>query len=399
MRSLPKTPTAGTDITHSVSFDPCPADDSPRMVFVKRRALGIVAVVGVASWLILGMVPAASATPVSGNDANFLYSANDANVSAGAQIDAYFGAGGAVTIPTTVVINANTYNVTSIGPSSFGGKSITSVTIPPTVTSIGLAAFDSNALTSVTLPAGLTSISFDAFEQNDLTSIEIPAGVTSLGAFAFQNNAITSITFDGPITGIGQDTFAGNDLTSVVIPATVTALSDGAFNNNPNLTSVKFLGAAPTAISAAGGADPSLGSASGLVVFFLWRFGTPQTAAGFTTPTWVGYNTVALVTLSFTMDGHGSQVGAEQLQSGDTPAQPTDPTTAGLSFSGWFTDATLTTKYNFATAQTSDTTAFAGWNALATTGVSISPFAIPGAVGVLVLGTALILFARRRRTS
>ncbi len=372
------------------------------MVFVKRRAIGVAAVVALSAWLVLGLVPAASAATVTGTTGLFTTSADDANVTAGAVITGYTGAGGAVAIPATVVIGPNTYNVTSIGPNAFASKSVTSVTFPATVTSIGDGAFSSNgSLTGVTLPAGLTSIGQAAFAQTNLVSITIPAAITTIPFDAFGGADLTSVTWGPNVTTIGNNAFNNNNFTSIVIPSTVTSLGDLAFGQDPALAQVDFLGAAPTTFTAMG-ASGSFGPTPGPTVNYRWRFGSTATPAGaFTSPTWQGYNTVPIVRVSFTMDGHGAQVADDEFQSGNTPTQPADPAASGRTFLGWFTDAALTTKFDFAATRTTDQVAFAGWSGLAETGVSISPVAIPLAVGIVVLGALLIVIARlrRRRTS
>ena len=74
---------------------------------------------------------------------------------------------GDVVIPESVVYNAKTYSVTSIGSSAFAGCSgLTSVNIPNSVTSIGKYAFNyCSGLASVTIPNSVTSIGNVAFDN------------------------------------------------------------------------------------------------------------------------------------------------------------------------------------------------------------------------------------------
>ena len=94
------------------------------------------------------------------------------------EIVTYFGSGGVVGIPSTVV-HGNTYEVTAIGNSAFWNNELTGVTFtsPSKVTSIGQSAFGNNQLTGVTIPDGVTSIGDYAFENNQLAEVTIPEGV------------------------------------------------------------------------------------------------------------------------------------------------------------------------------------------------------------------------------
>lgn len=72
---------------------------------------------------------------------------------------------GAVSIPSSVIYNSNTYSVTSIGNSAF---------------------YHCSSLTSINIPSGVTSIGSSAFSScSSLTSINIPSGVTSIGGYTF----------------------------------------------------------------------------------------------------------------------------------------------------------------------------------------------------------------------
>ena len=167
-------------------------------------------------------------------------------------ITAYTGAGGAVTIPSSI----SSLPVTIIGTNAFQGKTtITSVTIPSSVTSIGSGAFFyCNRLTSVTIPNSVTSIGINAFSNcTGLTSVTIPSSVTSIADGAFANcSGLTSVTISSGVTSIGSSAFGGcTGLTSVTIPNSVTSIGGNAFQYCYGLTSVYFQGNAPTASSTA----------------------------------------------------------------------------------------------------------------------------------------------------
>ena len=166
---------------------------------------------------------------------DFTYTATTTAVT----ITAYTGAGGAVTIPSSI----SSLPVTIIGTNAFKDKTaITSVTIPNSVTSIGFAAFrDCIGLTNVTIGSGVTSIGNEAFTYcRGLTSVTIPNSVTSIGQFAFyQCASLTSVTIPNSVTSIWYYAFQYcSGLTSVTIGSGVTVIGHAAFSACSGLTTV-----------------------------------------------------------------------------------------------------------------------------------------------------------------
>jgi hypothetical protein len=157
-----------------------------------------------------------------------------------ATITGYTGAGGAVSIPSTV----NGISVVQLSADIFGfpNTSVTSVIIPNSVTSIGDYAFlYCTGLTSVTIPSSVTSIGYDAFAGcTGLTSVTIPNSVTSIPSYAFEDcTGLTSVTIGTSVTSIGDYAFYGcTSLASVNIPTSVTSIGVWAFNQcTPELVS------------------------------------------------------------------------------------------------------------------------------------------------------------------
>ena len=146
-------------------------------------------------------------------------------------------------IPSKVIYDSKTYDVTAIGDSAFQDfYDLTSVTIPNSVTAIGASAFEScYSLTSVTIPNSVTTMGESAFYGcSDLTSVTIPNSVTTIGALAFcYCDSLTSVTISNSVTTIEEATFSNCDhLTSVTIPNSVTTIGDSAFLACYHLTSV-----------------------------------------------------------------------------------------------------------------------------------------------------------------
>ena len=150
---------------------------------------------------------------------------------------------GAVTIPSTVTYNSNTYSVTSIGSYAFYEcSSLTSINIPEGVTSIGDDAFRGcSRLTSINIPEGVTSIGSYAFYGcSSLTSITLSEGVTSIGDYAFYYcSSLTSINIPEGVTRIGSSAFEGcSRLTSITLSEGVTSIGSYAFYGCSSLYSV-----------------------------------------------------------------------------------------------------------------------------------------------------------------
>ena len=228
--------------------------------------------------------------PQSGD---FYYSSSGSAIT----ITGYVGAGGAVTIPSTITglpvttIGYEAFSlkstitsifipnsVTTIGPLAFQLCSgLTSVTIPNSVTTIFDAAFvGCSSLTSVTIPNSVTAIGSEAFggcssltvinvEANNFNyssadgilfnklkttliqcpggktgSVSIPNSVTTIGFIAFCNcTGLTSITIPNSVTIIDDYAFSScSGLTSVTIPNSVTSIANNTFSYCSNLTSV-----------------------------------------------------------------------------------------------------------------------------------------------------------------
>ena len=66
-------------------------------------------------------------------------------------------------------------------------------------------------------------------------------------------------------------------------------------------------------------------------------------------------------TVTFNMNGHGTQITAQTVESGFKATKPADPKASGYTFGGWYADATFSKKFDFNTAITANTTVYAKW--------------------------------------
>jgi hypothetical protein len=242
-------------------------------------------------------------------EGNYKYTVNNGE----ATVTGYTGAGGAITIPSTlggyptVAIGNGTFlwyapsrdyitsviipdGVTTIGSNAFGlCSSMTSVTIPDSVITIADSVFAScGSLTSITIPNSVTTLGKYVFNKcYALPSITIPDSVTTLDDEVFEEcSSMTSVTMGKGVTTIGTMAFRWcNSLTSVTIPNSVTTIGAAAFENCQSLTSVT-IGNGVTTIGSTAFTCISLVSITfrGLVapttVGALWIDGTPLEIRG-----------------------------------------------------------------------------------------------------------------------
>lgn len=175
-------------------------------------------------------------------------------------------------------------SVTSIGENAFGHcYSLSEVTLPDSVTSIGKSAFyNCYTLTDVTLGNSVETIGMDSFMFTGVRTIWLPASVRSIGVGAFNSSDLTayqvaednqnysndgqgallnkgkdmlisfppaatgSYTIPDSVVSILANAFEYSELTSVTVPASVTHIGNCAFACMNNLSTVYFLGDAPS---------------------------------------------------------------------------------------------------------------------------------------------------------
>jgi uncharacterized repeat protein (TIGR02543 family) len=348
-----------------------------------RKAL-IVAAVLMAISIPVTVASAADAATVSTTAGGLTYTADDTNVAAGATVTSYDGATTTVAIADHVTIGAASYAVTAIAANVFSGSNVmTSVTIPNTVTTIGANAFAHlGKVTTIVIPDSVSTIGTFAFDSIDkLTSLTIGSGIAAIPTQAFSNaNHLLSVTIPSSVTSIAFAAFAADDLRNVVIGSGVTTIGDSAFAFNNNLTTVTL----PASITTIGsnvfqnnsssgtftatfqGPAPTIGSgdfaAHSPSVVFPWRFGSPQTAGGYSTPTWLGVTSTALTTTTYDANGHGTAPAAQDVLAGASVPAPASPSAPGFTFNGWFAAASGGTAVGFPFTAVTDRTLYAQWS-------------------------------------
>lgn len=279
------------------------------------------------------------------------------------------------------------------------------------VTTIGHAAFFNSAVTSVTIPDSVTSISDDAFVNcPQLTNISIPNSVTHIGFSAFHScRSLKSITLPSSLSTISEALFLGcSQLTTIHIPVSVTSIENDAFAGCPSSMTVTYPGS-----KTQWDHDITKGSNNDVLENHLicakleatftadgTTFAQPQTidrGGKFTEPakppkenhTFAGWyngdkpfdfdadttnahNVLNLVakwdinkyTVKF-VSNHGS-FADQTIEHGKLieTDKLTIPEVEGYTFDGWYTtNDTHSTKFDFSTPITGDTTVYAKWTA------------------------------------
>jgi uncharacterized repeat protein (TIGR02543 family) len=118
-----------------------------------------------------------------------------------------------------------------------------------------------------------------------------------------------------------------------------------------------FVATAPTPNSGGGG---SAGSTNASVA--------TAGASGVVVLRWVAVG----ATVTFDTAGRGTAVAPETVAFGTTVTQPADPTAAGFTFDGWFTDAAFTTRVDFSAPVSASTTYYASFTPVPVASVSVS---------------------------
>ena len=251
-------------------------------------------------------------------------------------------------LPEKVVYNDVTYTVTSIGKGAFSQKQgLNSIVIPNTVTYIAESAFASNwGLTSIEIPASVVEIGTRAFEwAGNIQKVTFAENsqLKIIGTSAFSHaKGLKEIVLPEGLTTIKNCAFADcNVLESVTIPASVTTIMEHMFDNPSNPT----------------GGCPMLKTVK--------YEGTKEQWDKIN----LGENNNVLTStmklqceVTFEMNGHGTALENQAVWSGDKLTKIADPTAAGYTFAGWYTDKELTKAFDVENDTISgDTTLYAKW--------------------------------------
>lgn len=321
-------------------------------------------------------------------------------------------------IPETVVNNGTTYTVTEIGDRAFdcrlvdstpykdyvGKPNFVSIKIPKTITRIGAYAF--RQCGDLHTNSGLVNVIFDSERQLKLIDhdafanccaireFELPREVETIGEnafyddwcikkFTFQegsrlksiggnafhcNSSLQSLTLPSSVTNIDHHAFYQcSSLDEFVIPDGVESIERAVFAECSKLKTVTVPNSVKKVVQKAFLKCSSLENVVYKGTADQWdnlinSSNFEQTDNGnFKNPTVLKY----LCTVTFEMNGHGTAPVAQTIYTGDKLAKVAEPTAAGYTFGGWYTDKELTKAFDVENDTVSgDTTLYAKWEAI-----------------------------------
>lgn len=321
-------------------------------------------------------------------------------------------------IPETVVNNGTTYTVTEIGDCAFdcrlvdstpykdyvGKPNFVSIKIPKTITRIGAYAF--RQCGDLHTNSGLVNVIFDSESQLKLIDhdafanccaireFELPREVETIGEnafyddwcikkFTFQegsrlksiggnafhcNSSLQSLTLPSSVTNIDHHAFYQcSSLDEFVIPDGVESIERAVFAECSKLKTVTVPNSVKKVVQKAFLKCSSLENVVYKGTADQWdnlinSSNFEQTDNGnFKNPTVLKY----LCTVTFEMNGHGTAPVAQTIYTGDKLAKVAEPTAAGYTFGGWYTDKELTKAFDVENDTVSgDTTLYAKWEAI-----------------------------------
>lgn len=253
-------------------------------------------------------------------------------------------------LPETVEYNGVTYTVTSIGNGAFARKNgLNSIVIPNTVVLIAESAFASNwGLASIEIPASVVEIGTRAFEwAGNIAEVKFAANsqLKILGTSAFSHaKGLKSIELPEGLTTIKNCAFADcNVLESVTIPASVTTIMEHMFDNPSNPT----------------GGCPMLKTVKYAGTKEQWdKINLAENNDILTSTLEV------LCNITFDVNGYGTAPADQTVYTGDK-LEVAEPTAAGYTFGGWYTDKELTKAFDVENDTVfGDTTLYAKWKAI-----------------------------------
>lgn len=157
----------------------------------------------------------------------------------GEEITAYTGD---ITIPATITVGDETYNVTEIMASAFENSAVEIVSVPSSITKIGDYAFRNSNLRHLGLEeeGAIVSMGKGVFSGcSEFSQFILPAAAKVIPDELFKGTALTEISLEG-IESIGVSSFEDcKSISNLDIPESVKSIESKGFRGCTGLTEVK----------------------------------------------------------------------------------------------------------------------------------------------------------------
>ena len=244
-------------------------------------------------------------------------------------------------------------SLTRIGNEAFMGCSyLDDVIVPGGVKSVGARAFKNcTGFTYAQIEHGVESIGEEAFYGCwRITEVDIPSSVSSIGQNAFGgDSSITKVALRGDIRRVSQIFANYQSIREATVKAGSGSLVDGLFSGCSSLETVRFLGDCPALAN--NGANLYQNANWSLVTYVSKdSTGWDGTAGSHTLPmAWplvgsyrrsITYADDISVPHAVAFDANGGTPKTQNVeQRSETPfVLPKEPTRAGYTFAGWWTE-------------------------------------------------------------
>ena len=291
---------------------------------------------------------------------------------------------------------------------------VTNITIPNSVTSIASGSFSGcNKLESITLPfVGASTTANNGYDQvfgyifgytirsysstvrgatyqyasdsdyyhyyipNTLKTVVITGG-SNIGDYAFKNCVnLTSVTIGNSVTSIGSSAFSGcSSLESITLPfvgakADVTSSETYQYPFGYIFGTSSYTGSYSAEQYYYGDNTSSTTSTTYYIPSSLKSVtitggnildGAFYNCSSLTSITIADNATISSIVITLNYNYSGSTSSTVRVANGQTWNRPTNPTRSGYVFTGWYTNSSCTTRYDFTDTITGNMTLYAGW--------------------------------------
>ena len=163
---------------------------------------------------------------------NFKYSLDETSKTA--SIDGYNGTEKIINVPNKIIINGESYDVTSIGDSAFYGYTSpeAEIIIPEGVEYLYDASFYHCNVKKISLPNTLRNMCQSTFWGCILDELILPDSITGLWYVQFGDSKIKKLILSNNIKSIGYRELADSYIDYLKLPNNLEKIEPGAFDDN-----------------------------------------------------------------------------------------------------------------------------------------------------------------------